>query len=118
MRAGSSRRARVRGALLLGGALLTGFLLIGTAGDRAAADEPAASPAPAATRPVGAVADDYPDGVACLSLIAISTSLGNFCSDTCMTQQDCPASWGCFSLLQGNDEIIHLCIPKRHLPAS
>ncbi|MCC7383999.1 MAG: hypothetical protein IT384_19310 [Deltaproteobacteria bacterium] len=75
------------------------------------------APKPAPIRPLGAVADDWPDGSACLSQIAIQVDFGSFCSDICVTDADCLEGWGCKGVPQGNAPPIWLCFPRRILPA-
>ena len=57
-----------------------------------------------ANRALGATADDYPEGQACASGIAISVTAGHVCSETCTSHSDCPTAWGCKSVPQGNGE--------------
>lgn len=74
-------------------------------------------PIPAPIRPMGAVADDYPQGGACSSRIAIQVDFGAFCTDICVTDAQCMEGWGCKAVPQGNAPPIWLCFPRRILPA-
>src|SRR5262245_23201226 len=65
------------------------------------------------TREIGAACNDYVEGDACESGIAIDISFGFVCSDHCTEDQDCPADWGCKAVSQGNGEDAHLCFPRR-----
>lgn len=66
-----------------------------------------------ATRAVGAPANDYPRGEACLSRIAIHVTFGAVCSDLCVTDAQCPSGWGCKTITQGNGQDVGLCFPRR-----
>lgn len=68
---------------------------------------------PLPIRPIGAVADDYPDGAACSSRIAIDATFFQACTDYCVTDAQCPANWGCKPVTQGNGEDVWLCFPRR-----
>ncbi len=68
---------------------------------------------PLPIRAVGAVADDYPDGSACLSRVAIDATFYVACTDFCVTDAQCPANWGCKPVTQGNGEDVWLCFPRR-----
>lgn len=65
------------------------------------------------TREIGEACNDYVEGDACASGIAIDISFGFVCSDHCTEDQDCPADWGCKTVPQGNGEDTHLCFPRR-----
>jgi hypothetical protein len=68
---------------------------------------------PLPIRAVGAVADDYPDGSACSSRVAIDATFYVACTDFCVTDAQCPANWGCKPVTQGNGEDVWLCFPRR-----
>lgn len=68
---------------------------------------------PLPIRGVGAVADDYPDGLACSSRAAIEATFYVACTDFCVTDAQCHADWGCKPVTQGNGEDVWLCFPRR-----
>ena len=65
------------------------------------------------SRGIGEASNDYVEGEACASGIAIDISFGFVCSDHCTADQDCPTDWGCKAVSQGNGEDAHLCFPRR-----
>lgn len=91
--------------------LLTALLSATIAGLGVASAQLVTNPA----RAVGAPADDYPEGEACASGIAIDVTAGNVCSDFCSEDSDCPTDWGCRQVHQGNGEKVGLCFPYRNV---
>src|SRR5690349_5347489 len=90
-------------------AIAAGVVLIaGAAGTFAVAQN-----AVSMTREIGEACNDYVEGDACASGIAIDISFGFVCSDHCTEDQDCPTDWGCKAVSQGNGEDAHLCFPRR-----
>jgi hypothetical protein len=65
------------------------------------------------SRRAGEACNDFVEGEACASGIAIDVTFGFVCTDTCVDDADCPEDWGCKAVPQGNGDAAHLCFPRR-----
>jgi len=67
-------------------------------------------------RATGESANDYPDGSKCASGVAVDVTFGFVCSAACVTDEQCPESWSCRSIEQGNGDSSAWCFPRRLVP--
>jgi hypothetical protein len=105
----SARSSRVRRAAIGGSIAALGIFAFASLGTLRADTE-----LPLTGRLTGVPANDFPDGTACASKIAIDAEVfGYFCTNTCSATSDCPEGWSCKRTWQGGAPPIALCRPNR-----